>query len=259
MPDPRFNRRELLEILGGESVLIGLQAKYEGERIFVMHQFLLDNGLQLGRLHQYLEKGLLPALAQNGGGAQIVLEAIVAAHQPQVLFLQEFSDVAQWRRVLLELKGDPALQAANRVWDQPGPYQSHTLSLLAATDYCPALEASPVEVGGGRIFELRVYQAPSEWQLNGVHQRFAGPEIPIFHRCGIMPILFASAISGPSLPNLTYLTPFASLAAREKAWSTFQADAEWHTARQESIDQHGFTPRVITTSLFKASGYSPVR
>jgi hypothetical protein len=263
MPDLRFNleynRRELLEILGGESVLIGLNAKYEEQRIFVMHQFLLENGLQLERLHTYLRGALLPALAREAGGAQIVLEAIVAAHQPQVLFLQEFSSVAAWREVMHRLKADTALAEANAVWDQPGPYMAHTISLLAATNYCPALQPSAAEAPAGRIFELRVYQAPSEWQLNGVHERFAGPEIPIFHRCGIEPILYASAISGPNLPNLSYLTPFASLAAREKAWATFQADPEWHAVRQASIDQHGYTPRVITTSLFKALGYSPLR
>jgi hypothetical protein len=61
------------------------------------------------------------------------------------------------------------------------------------------------------------------------------------------------------MPNLTYLTPFDSLAAREAAWTRFQADPEWHRVRQESIDNHGYTPRIITISLFKAAAYSPVK
>jgi hypothetical protein len=250
-------RRHFLEIFGGSTTLIGVDARYESGPVFALHQFLLDNGEQLGRLHTYLKSALLPALRREAGGAQIVLEAMVAAHQPQVVFLQQFADVAAWRDVSLKLKQNEELLAANQVWDKSGnPFLSHSLSLLAATDYSePITNASEQQ----RIFEMRVYQAPSEWQLNGVHERFAGPEIPIFHRCGIHPVLYATTIAGPQMPNLTYLTPFESLAAREAAWTKFQGDPEWHRVRQQSIDNHGFTPRVITISLFKAAAYSPVR
>ena len=236
--------------------MIGLDARYEAGPIFVLHQFLLDNGEQLSRLHGYLRDALLPALAREGGGSQIVLEATVAAHQPQVIFLQEFSDLSTWRGTMLKLKADATLAAANSTWDRQGPYLSHSVSLLAATDYCPPVVAKSETQ---RLFEMRLYQAPSEWQMNGVHERFAGPEIPIFHRCGIEPILYASTIAGPQMPNLTYLIPFASLAVREAAWTKFQADPDWHRTRQKSVEDHGYTPRVITISLFKAAAYSPVK
>jgi len=251
-----IKRREFLEIWGGTGTLIGIDARFESGPLFVLQQFLLENGQQLGRLHAYLKDSLLPALAREAGGAQIILEATVAAHQPQVIFLQEFRDVAAWREIGLKLKQDASLLEANAAWDRQGPYLSHTVSLLAATSYCP-----PIATGAEspRIFEMRVYQAPSEWQMNGVHERFAGPEIPVFHKCGIHPILYASTIAGPQMPNLTYLTPFDSLASREAAWTQFQADPEWHRVRQESIDNHGYTPRIITISLFKAAAYSPVK
>jgi len=250
-------RRQFLEILGGSTTLIGVDARYESGPVFALHQFLLDNGEQLGRLHTYLKSALLPAFSRLSGGAQIVLDAIVAAHQPQVLFLQEFDDVAAWRNASLQLKQDAALLEANHVWDRAGnPYLSHSLSLLAATGYsAPITEISEQP----RILEIRVYQAPSEWQLNGVHERFAGPEIPIFQRCGIRPLLYATTIAGPQMPNLTYLTPFESLAAREAAWTKFQGDPEWLRVKQESIESHGFTPRMLTISLFKAAAYSPVK
>jgi hypothetical protein len=251
-----IERREFLEIWGGATSLIGVDARYESGPVFALHQFLLDNGEQMGRLHSYLKDALLPALQREVGGAQIVLDATVAAHQPQVIFLQEFADVAAWRSAGLKLKKDAALVAANAIWDKQTPYLSHTVSLLAATDYCPAVAS---QSGSPRIFEMRVYQAPSEWQLNGVHERFAGPEIPIFHRCGIEPVLYATTIAGPQMPNLTYLTPFESLAAREVAWTKFQADPEWLRVKQQSVVDHGYTPRVITVSLFKAAAYSPVK
>jgi hypothetical protein len=252
-----MERREFLEFWGGMTSMIGIDTRYESGKVYVLHQFLLDNGEQLGRLHTYLKDALLPALArETGGAAQLVLEAIVAAHQPQIVLIQEFADVAEWRAVTARLREDVVLREANAVWDRPVPYQSHSVSLLAATDYCPPL-ANGGE--GHRIFEMRVYQAPSEWQMNGVHERFAGPEIAIFHRVGIHPVLYASTIAGPQMPNLTYLTPFASLAEREAAWTRFQGDAEWAEVKKKSMETHGFTPRVITISLFKAVAYSPVK
>lgn len=234
--------------------MIGLDARYESGPVFVEHQFLLDNGEQLPRLHTYLKDALLPALAREVGGAQIVLEAIAAAHTPQVVFLQEFPDVATWRSTMAKLKQDEALVAANAAWDKVSPFRSYSVRLLAATDYSPAAFAA---AANPRIVEMRVYEAPSEWQMNGVHERFAGPEIPIFHRCGVHPILYASTIAGPQMPNLTYFIPFESLAAREQAWTKFQADPEWIEVKKQSVASHGYTPKVITIALFKTTAYSP--
>ena len=73
-----------------------------------------------------------------------------------------------------------------------------------------------------RIFELRVYQS--------------GPAIDILHRSNIHPILYSPT---------TYLIPFDSLAAREKAWTAFSADPEWIESRQSN--------RVHNISLWKAA------
>jgi len=106
---------------------------------------------------------------------------------------------------------------------------------------------------------LRVYHSPTRSQLKALHERFAGPEIKIFHRVGVNPILYTSTMIGPNMPNLTYLIPFDSLAAREKAWDAFGADPEWVKVRNESIDKHGQIASVINISLFKATAYSPIR
>jgi hypothetical protein len=246
-----LNRREFFELWGGPTALIGLDPQYANGPIFIAEQFLLDNGKQLERLHTYLRDALVPAVRAESGGRHFVLEAIVAAHQPQVLYLQEFESVERWREVTQILHENKGLRAAHAQFDRETPYAGRNVSLYAATNYCPPEGGA----GDAKILELRVYQAPSIWQTNGLHERFAGPEIPIFHRCGIHPLLYLSGLAGTQLPNLTYLTPFASLAEREAAWSRFQGDPEWHAARQSSIEQHGYTPRVIQISLYKPAPY----
>lgn len=59
-------------------------------------------------------------------------------------------------------------------------------------------------------------------------------------------------------PNLTYLTPFANLTEREKAWNAFSADPEWIKVRKESIDRGGQISSQMQISLYRATAYSPV-
>jgi hypothetical protein len=110
-----------------------------------------------------------------------------------------------------------------------------------------------------RIFELRTYHSPTGRQLKALHERFAGPEIRIFHRSGIHPVFYTSTVFGANRPNLTYLIPFDDLATREKAWAAFGADPEWAKVRKESIEKYGQITSVIQMSLFRATAYSPVR
>jgi hypothetical protein len=95
--------------------------------------------------------------------------------------------------------------------------------------------------------------------LELLHERFAGPEIGIFHRLGIRPVLYSSTLAGRHLPNLVYVTPFADLGERERAWGAFMADPEWHRVRAESIERGGQISQWMEITLWRAAGYSPVR
>ena len=110
-----------------------------------------------------------------------------------------------------------------------------------------------------RVFELRVYHSPTARQNKALHERFSGHEIKIFHRVGVNPILYTTTVFGANRPNLTYLIPFDTLAAREKAWAAFSADEEWVRVRKESIDRSGQISSVMNISLYKAMPYSPIR
>jgi hypothetical protein len=141
--------------------------------------------------------------------------------------------------------------------EQPYEHASHTL--LEATPYCPDIVADREPRKTPRVFELRVYHSPTWRQLAALHERFAGPEIRIFSRVGVHPILYSSGVFGQNLPNLTYLIPFSDLAAREKAWEAFSADPEWIKVRRESIERSGQISSVMEISLYRATPYSPVR
>jgi hypothetical protein len=228
---------------------------------YVVENFYMKAGTQLPRLHDFLSKSVVPHLQKIHGGPVIALEALVAAHMPHVALIVGYSTLDELWNLRAKLFANEELQAAFRGWEegQEGPYESQNNVLLQAADYSPEIEIRKEAPKTPRVFELRVYHSPSSRQLTALHERFAGPEIKIFHRTGVHPLFYSSTVFGPAIPNLTYLIPFDSLAEREKAWAAFGGDPEWTKVRAESIAKHGQISSIIQISLYKAAPYSPVQ
>lgn len=234
-------------------------AKEAKTRFYVMEQFFLENGSQPERIHRFLSEALLPKLREVHRGPVLVLEALTAPHMPQVMLIMGIREIGEVWSVPKALFGDPKFQAAFDAWEagEP-PYLSTSATLLEAMDYSPEIPVPAKPPGTRRIFELRTYHSPTARQAKLLHERFSGPEIKIFHRVGVHPVFYTETVFGAMRPNLTYLTPFASLAEREKAWNAFGADPEWAKVRKESIDRGGQISSQMQISLFRATAYSPV-
>jgi hypothetical protein len=228
-------------------------------KLYTFEQYFLKNSSQGARLHGWLEEAWLPAYTRlTGSKSVLIADAIVADHVPQVAVVAEWDSFQQWQDTRSSMRADADLRAALGYWEDhhEPPYEHFTQSLLEATPYSPSLKSGGEKT---RVFELRVYHAPTYRQLHALHDRFEGPEIPIFHRCGIKPVLYTSALFGPWMPNLIYFTPFDNLAARETAWAKFMADEEWIRVRTESIAEHGQINAFFKVALYRAAAYSPVK
>jgi len=228
---------------------------------YVLETFELQQGAQVTRMHEYFSKVALPALQKvQYNGPVIYLESLVAPHMPQMVAVYGFPSLEGVGGLHSRILHDPELVKNFEQWDSgDAPFERVSSALLEAADYSPEIVAPAEPPKTPRLFELRVYHSPTWRQLKALHERFAGPEIQIFHRVGIFPILYTSTLIGPNIPNLTYLIPFDSLAAREKAWEAFGADPEWIKVRKESVEKHGQITSVIQISLFRATAYSPIR
>ncbi len=230
-------------------------------KFYTLETYYLKNGTQLGRLNDFMSKTCLPVLKNFYPGPMIFLEALVAPHVPQFAAIAGYRSVNEIWDVRAKAGAQEEFRRGLQEWEagpEP-PYEHYSLSLLEATDYSPEIVSTAEPPGRPRIFELRTYHSPTWRQLRALHERFAGPEIKIFHRCGVHPILYSTMLFGQNLPNLTYVIPFENLAAREKAWAAFAADPEWVKVRKESIDKHGQISSVIQISIYRATPYSPVR
>ena len=257
-----LHRRQFLEGLPAliPSGLAAAAPERAKTRFYVLEQFFLENGTQPARIHEFFSKALLPALERVHKGPKIILESLVAPHMPQVAAILGMESCDQIWSVSKQLFADRDFVRAFDQWEAgEAPYVSASAALLEATDYSPEIVAPEKPPASPRIFELRTYHAPTARQLKALHERFSGAEIKIFHRSGVYPILYTSTVFGLNRPNLTYLIPFDSLAAREKAWAAFGADEEWVRVRKESIDRSGQISSVIQMSLYRATPYSPIR
>jgi hypothetical protein len=259
-----MDRRRFVEGLGGMGIMASVSNAAETGQgranYYLLEQYFLRHSTQLPRINEFMSQGFLPTVSKFHTGPKIFLEALVAAHLPQFVTVLGLTSLDELTSLRTRLRQDSTFQKSFAAWENgpEPPYEYLTHTLLKATDYSPAVSNSP-SGEKPRVFELRVYHSPTWKQLAALHRRFAGPEIKIFHRVGVQPILYTETVIGQNMPNLTYLTPFQDLAAREKAWSAFGADPEWMKVRKESIDADGQIASVIQISLLKATSYSPVR
>jgi len=253
-----MHRRRFLGTLGALS-LAKAAAPEKRTRFYAFEHFTLRNGSGASRLHDFVSQALLPAMNRVHSGPKIILEQLVGPHTPEVLAIYGFSSMEEMWDVHTKMSQDEAVGKGVQVLESGAEpaFESLDSSVVEAAGYSP--EIKPEASGIPRIFELRIYHSPTSRQLGLLHERFRGPEIKIFHRAGIHPILYGSTVIGPNIPNLTYVIPFTDLAAREKAWNAFAADPEWPKVRKDSIDKGG---EIVTSNqilLYKATKYSPIR
>jgi len=252
-----MHRRTFVGALGGLPLAAAATDKRTG--FYFFQHFNLKSGNQLPRLHEFMSQSALPAFNRIHSGPKIFLEAIIAPQLPNLIAIYGFASLEEFWAVHMKMiqdedhrKGLIALESG------PEPaLESLETTVVEAADFSPEIKPEPAEAS--RIFELRVYHSPTFRQLIALHERFRGPEIKIFHRSGIHPILYGSTLIGPDQPNLVYLIPFADLAAREKAWAAFGADPDWQKVRKESVEKSGEIVSNIQITFYKSTPYSPVR
>ncbi len=260
-----MDRRSFVQAFAGASMLaqteapVGAQAPAARTRMYRIDYFYYRQGDQANRINQFFSSQaplFLKHIRSLG-----VFTAVMAPKLQTTMVLTGFASAQDMATAAASIEADPGYQKAHAEFESGAepPFDSAQRVLLQATSFSPEIAAPAEKPKTPRYFELRIYHSPTLRQLAMVHERFAGPEIRIFHRSGVHPILYADTIIGPELPNLTYLIPFASLEDREKAWDAFNADPEWVKVRAESIARGGQIVDYNNISLWRATAYSPIQ
>jgi hypothetical protein len=227
---------------------------------YEFRHYKLTQGDRPQRMNQFASQRLIPLLEKHKFGPAGFFNVVFGEHTPSLIGLLSYGSLAEREELWSKLGRDPDWQKAVTDLEAApeAPFARADSYLVRAASYAPELLASPKEQQP-RYFELRVYRSPTERQLRALNERFGGPEVRIFHRVGIHPILYGETVIGPGMPNLVYLTPFETLAERDKAWQAFGADPEWQKVRKESIERGGQVVQDSSITLLRAAAFSPIR
>jgi len=148
--------------------------------------------------------------------------------------------------------GKTYLQASH---DNP-PYQRIESSLMKAFIEMPKMEASKLDgPRRDRIYELRSYEAATEELYKKKVDMFnAGGEIKLFDKLGFNAVFYAEVISGPTMPNLMYMTTHANQEAKDANWKAFVDSPEW--AKLKEMPKYQNTVSKIVKLFLYPTEYS---
>jgi hypothetical protein len=136
------------------------------------------------------------------------------------------------------------------------PYQRIESILMKAFKDMPEI-GIPDQIAphSERVYELRSYQGATEkiYQKK-VHMFNEGGEIKLFEKLGFKPVFFGEVISGPSMPNLMYMTTFSNEAAQKEHWKAFQNHPDWKALLQ--IEQYKNTVSKMNVYMLRPVEYS---
>ena len=214
-------------------------------RVVNLESFCIAHGNQNhGTLvHAYLADALLPRMGELHMGPRLCMDAIVAPQTPQAALLAVFSSFDEMLEVRARLASSPRVRKARAELESArvlADVRSHVLVASRESLRFPA-DLKSFQTG---VVEVRSYDAPA-W-----HDGEPARVITVLGRAGIHPIVNAATAAGEHIPRFTYVIPFASLAAREQAWTTLEADPEWIGMQQESA------VTVTGKSIYKLAPYS---
>jgi hypothetical protein len=213
------------------------------------------------KLDAFLEKALIPALGRQGIGPIGAFDQAAEAEDGsiEVMLLlpgnsvdavtsatAKLADVAEFQQAAADYMSTPAGE----------PLLKRIRSELLLSFDCWPQVAVPAQKKEDkpRLFELRVYESPTENFGELKVEMFNSGEVPIFLDCKIAPVFMGQALIGDMLPNLTYMTVYDNDEARKAAWKAFSDHPDWQVLK--AVEKYKGTVSKIHKSDWIAKPYS---
>jgi hypothetical protein len=155
------------------------------------------------------------------------MHAIVAPHTPQAALLAVFSSFEEMLDIRARVAASRRLRQARAELESARVLEEVRSQVLIVSQESLRFPADLKSIQTG-VVEVRSFDAPA-W-----HYGEPARVIAVFRGAGINPIVNAAIAAGEHVPRFTYVIPFASLAAREAAWTKLDADPEWIDMQRES-------------------------
>jgi len=212
---------------------------------FEIRKYTLKSPEKQAVLETYLKDAAIPAL--NRLGVRNV--GVFLPEKPEatavVYVVLRYSSLDQLAKST-ELLADTALQQQGAAYlDVPATDVVYERVESWLTQGIVGLPAMVVPAKGSQVYQLRIYESPSEKTAKKKIEMFNIGELAIFKRSGLNAVFFGETIVGPLMPNLTYMLSFSDAAAKDLAWNTFRVDPEWTQLKTTP----GFTDKEIVSRI----------
>ncbi|MEM7252371.1 MAG: NIPSNAP family protein [Pseudomonadota bacterium] len=107
------------------------------------------------------------------------------------------------------------------------------------------------------VHELRIYRV-HPGKMPALLSRFRDHTMGLFEKHGIKNIAYWQNTIGGRNDELWYIVAFDDMAARQKAWKSFQSDQDWQRIRAES-ESDGPIVHHIENRLMTPTDFSPIQ
>ena len=250
-----------VSLLGVSGLPVGCAraAEHERQQYLELRTYHLRSATEWSEVDAYLENGLLPALKRQGIGAVGVFSDKTPEGAPDVYLLIPFDSIAQFAAMQEKLDADKKYQSAAAAYfhttaKRPRFSRIESELMLSFQAFPRAVVPELRKQGKPRLFELRSYESHSERMGALKVEMFNSGEVPIFLDCGVQPVFMGRVISGPKMPNLTYMTVYADDEALKQAWDRFSDHPDWRTLK--AVEKYKGTVSKIHKVLLSPRPYS---
>ncbi len=233
-------------LVGAIQDLNAADASSDGAReYFEIRKYTLKSPEKQSVLEGYLKDAAIPALNRLGVRHVGVFLPEKAEATPVMYVVLRHGSLDPFVKST-ELLTDTALQQQGAAYlDAPAAEAVYERVESWLTRGIAGMPAMVVPAKGSQVYQLRIYESPSEKTAKKKIEMFDIGELAIFKRSGLNAVFFGETLVGPLMPNLTYMLSFNDAAAKDQAWNTFRVDPEWTKLKTTP----GFTDKEIVSRI----------
>ncbi len=169
----------------------GQSAVGNARQYYALRRYQLQNGTQRKLTDSYLKEALVPGLNRLGVNPVGVLSPQIGPESPSFYVLLPYDSVETLVTIDFRLEKDSEYQKAAEPFlktpAKDSAYARVESSLMLAFEGWPKLTVPPVTAThGGRVFELRTYESPTDQDHRRKVEMFHSGEFDVFQRSRIL-------------------------------------------------------------------------
>lgn len=238
------------------------QEKTIGHHFFELKVYDYKTEEQEKTIDQFLSQAYLPFLHQNGISKIGVFGnySVDSVTPKKIYVLIPHASMDQIPRLQKKLLSDRNVVEIGKYYleatSENPAYTRITTYIIEGFRLAPHLMLPKLTSGyENRVYELRSYESASEKKYWKKVEMFnEGGEIDLFDKLNFNAIFYGEVVSGPTMPNLMYMTSFENMEDRNEHWKTFSNHPTWKALLSNKAYDKTVSKNV--TLFLKAKSYS---